>query len=239
MIILEVCVNSVESAFAAQEGGASRVELCENLHLGGTTPGADLLQNVQAAISIPLHVMIRPRGGDFFFCVSKFLTMQNDVEMAKQLGANGVVLGILHPDRKIELDRTSKLIEAARPLRVTFHRAFDLTPDPIQSLEEIISLGIDYVLTSGGAASVDQGLQALKLLQQQSKGRITVLPGGGITLTNVFSLVEQTGVQQIHVYSAVLAEKRPNRESPRFSDTELPVTDAKKVKELRELLSSF
>lgn len=163
---LEICIDSVHSAIAAQEGGAVRVELCDNLFEGGTTPSAGCIQLVRENIHIDLNVIIRPRGGDFLYSPLEFEIMKQDIKIAKQLGANGVVLGILNKDGTIDQKRTAELIALARPMTVTFHRAFDVTRDPFEALEQLIDLGVDRILTSGQENTVLEGMDRLYLIRQ-------------------------------------------------------------------------
>jgi len=196
---LEVCVDSVESAIAAQAGGAARVELCDNLFEGGTTPSAGMIAFARSNLNIGLHVIIRPRGGDFLYSPIEFEIMKHDIGTAKQLGADGVVIGILERDGSIDRERTRELIALARPLRVTFHRAFDMTHDPHASLEALIGLGIERVLTSGQQATVPEGIELIAALVQQAADRIIVMPGGGITLENVAAVAINSGAREIHL----------------------------------------
>ncbi len=197
--LFEICVDSVEGAIAAQAGGAQRVELCDNLLEGGTTPSAGTIAVARQHLTIGLNVIIRPRGGDFCYSDVEFAVMQHDVAQAKQLGANGVVIGLLNPDGTVDKARTAKLIEIARPLNVTFHRAFDMTNDPHQALEDLISLGLNRVLTSGQEDSVLEGLDLITALVQQAGDRIIVMPGGGIHERNLKKIVTQSGVREVHM----------------------------------------
>jgi copper homeostasis protein len=196
---LEVCVDSVESAIAAQAGGAARVELCDNLFEGGTTPSAGMIAVARRNISIGLHVIIRPRGGDFLFSLPEFEIMKHDIAVAKQLGADGVVIGILERNGTVDVGRTGELIMLARPLRVTFHRAFDMTRDPHAALETLISLGVERVLTSGQQATVPEGIALIADLVRQAGERIIVMPGGGITLENVATVAVHSSAREIHL----------------------------------------
>ncbi|MCX7669734.1 MAG: thiamine phosphate synthase [Anaerolineae bacterium] len=204
--LLEVVVDSVESALAAQEGGAQRVELCADLLEGGITPSAGMIAAVRRAVSIGVMVMIRPRGGDFCYSPAEFAVMQHDVRVAKDLGADGVVFGILTPAGDIDVERMAALIALARPLRVTCHRAFDMTRDPRRALADLIGLGVERVLTSGGESSALEGLDLLVELTQQAQGRIVVMPGGGITERNIGKIVAVTGAREVHVSAATTME---------------------------------
>ena len=179
--IFEICVDSVDSAVAAEQGGATRVELCTALLEGGLTPSAGTIAITRAQVSIGLQVMIRPRGGDFLYSDTEFASMKHDIELAKQLGANGVVFGLLTAAGNIDSDRTRVLLDHAKPMNVTFHRAFDMTRDPIAALETLIELGINRVLTSGQEVSALEGAELVHDLLVHADDKIIVMPGGGIT----------------------------------------------------------
>lgn len=199
MITVEICIDSVEGAIAAQAGGAHRVELCDNLLEGGTTPSAGMIALTRQQLTIGLHVIIRPRGGDFCYSDLEFAVMKADVLQAKQLGADGVVIGLLNPNGTIDKERTAELIALARPLRVTFHRAFDMAVDPMQALEDLISLGVARVLTSGQESSALEGVDLIKALVQRAGDRIIVMAGGGVHERNLHKIVTQSGVQEVHL----------------------------------------
>jgi copper homeostasis protein len=198
-LLIEVCVDSIASAAAAERGGAGRVELCSNLLEGGVTPSAGLIELVRARTSIGLQVMIRPRGGDFCYTPEEFETMRCDVMATKKLGAHGVVVGILHADGSVDLERTRELVELARPLSVTFHRAFDMSADLFHALESICATGVDRLLTSGGEKTALQAVEQIARLVKAARGRIAVMACGGIDHHNAASIIEQTGVREIHV----------------------------------------
>ncbi|MBI3194503.1 MAG: copper homeostasis protein CutC [Ignavibacteriae bacterium] len=198
-IQLEICVDSIESALAAQEGGATRVELCSDLSSEGTTPSAGMIALARKVLTIGLHVMIRPRSGDFFYSDAEFEVMKRDIVAAKQFGADAVVFGILTKKYAVDIVRTKELVELARPMSVTFHRAFDVVQNPMQALEEIIQCGCNRLLTSGQAKTVEEGLPLLKQLVQHANGRIILVPASGITSSNIKKIIEETGVSEIHV----------------------------------------
>jgi copper homeostasis protein len=198
-ILIEVCVDSVASALAAQCGGAARVELCSGMMEGGVTPSTGLIEAVRTAVSIAVHVMIRPRGGDFFYDADEFAITRRDIANAKQLGANGVVLGILDIDGNIDVARTRELVKLAHPLEVTFHRAFDMAADLSRGLEDVCVTGATRLLTSGGEQTSIEGRDQIAKLVKQAGSRIIVMPGSGIKPENARSLVGHTGAREIHV----------------------------------------
>ncbi len=202
-ILLEIVATSLESALAAERGGADRIELCVNLGQGGTSPSVELLKEIRRSVEINLNVMVRPRGGDYCYSDAEFETMKSEIQHCRALGANGVVLGILHPDKTVDAERTKELVAAAHPLSVTFHRAFDETPDPFDALEDIIAIGADTLLTSGQKSSAPRGMDLIRDLVERAGGRIKILAGAGINEANVAIIIRETGVQQIHVATGV------------------------------------
>lgn len=177
-ILFEACVDSVESALSAQEGGADRIELCADILEGGITPSAATIALASKFINIPIMVMIRPRGGDFCYSDLEFEEMKLDIEFAKQFNVAGVVLGILNENGTVDKKRTKILIDLVRPMQVTFHRAFDMARDPFEALDDLIELGIDRVLTSGQELTVVEGMETLKKLIDKAGDKIIILPGG-------------------------------------------------------------
>ncbi|WP_203933407.1 copper homeostasis protein CutC [Virgisporangium ochraceum] len=198
MLRAEVCVDSVAGALAAQEAGAHRVELCSALGTGGLTPSAGLVEEVLAAIALPVHVLVRPREGDFVHDAHEVAVMARDVGLAVRLGAHGVVVGALTPDGDVDLDTCGRLVDAAAGRPVTFHRAFDLARDPLDALDAVLALGADRLLTSGQEATALAGAPLIAALVRAAGDRLTVMAGGGVTAGNVARIVAATGVREIH-----------------------------------------
>ena len=242
-IILEACVDSIESALAAEAGGADRIELCAALGEGGLTPSAGTIAVARQRLAIGSHVMIRPRGGDFLYTDAEFASMQRDVEMAKRLGATGVVFGLLLPDGSIDLARTRQLTEQARPLSVTFHRAFDMTNDPKKALTDLIALGVDRILTSGQAPTAAEGIALLTKLVKQAGDRIVVMPGGSIDEKSLPKILKGTGASEVHVAATKRVDSGMAFRNPRCfmgsepggSEFSMAVTDADRIRALVSL----
>jgi len=197
-MILEIAANSVASALAAQEGGAGRVELCTALELGGLTPSHAQIALARERLRIPLYVLIRPRAGDFLYGELECEVMQRDIEACAALGCDGVVLGVLDAEGRVDTARCRSLIAAAGKLGVTFHRAFDLTRDPAQALEDLAALGCERVLTSGAQASAVDGAALIRDLVAQAAGRLAVMSGAGVTAQNIAALAAATGAHEFH-----------------------------------------
>jgi len=242
-ITLEVCVDSVESALAAQAAGADRIELCQALFEGGLTPSAGLMEEVRARVSLKLAMMIRPRGADFCYSDNEFAVMKRDLLLARKLGADVIVLGLLKPDGTIDRERTQVLLELARPLPVTFHRAFDMTRDPREALETLIDLGVNRVLTSGQERSALEGLDLIAELVRLAGDRIIVMPGGGITEQNLPKILRQSGAREFHISASSTRESRMTFRNPRVAmgrqvgppEYQLSVASDTRIRAFREL----
>ncbi|NWJ50792.1 MAG: copper homeostasis protein CutC [Bacteroidetes bacterium] len=201
MILVEACVNSPQSAIEAEKGGAHRVELCDNLYEGGTTPSAASIVFTRKNIGIGLNVIIRPRGGDFIYSELEVDIMLQDITFCKQAGVDGVVLGALTPEGNIDIFTTTRLTQAAFPMTVTFHRAFDMVADPYKALNDIILCGCDRILTSGLQNKAVEGKDMIASLVLQAEDRIIIVAGSGVNDQNAASLVQYTGVKEIHTSS--------------------------------------
>ena len=216
--LLEVCVDSLESALAAQSGGADRLELCANLLIGGTSPSPALIEVVLAAVTIPVNVLLRPRFGDFCFTDAEKRILIREVETCRDLGVHGVVLGALLPDGRLDRDHLAQCIEAGGPnLSHTLHRAFDLCRDPFEGLEDAVALGFDTILTSGQQAKAIEGAALLGRLVEKAAGRIQILAGSGVG-PGCLEALARTGVRQFH-FSA----KRPAESPMVFRRTGVPM----------------
>ena len=198
MTILEICAGSVESAIAARDGGAKRIELCAALEVGGVTPSAGVIAEARKVEGLVLNVIIRPRGGDFLYNEYEVACMEEDIRTCKRLGADGVVIGALTAEGDIDKDACKRLIDTADGMSVTFHRAFDMCRNPQEALEELISLGCDRVLTSGLASTAEAGIPLLKQLVEQAAGRIIIMPGCGVNSKNAAMILNATGAEEIH-----------------------------------------
>lgn len=242
-MVVEICANSFESALAAQNGGAQRIELCSELALGGITPSHGLLRKVIDELSIPVFVLIRPRSGDFTYTDSEFDVMIKNIAFAKAVGAQGIVSGALHPNHNIDVERTTRLVTASQGMAFTFHRAFDWTPNAAESIETLIELGIDRVLTSGQAPSAQEGFEKLKEILGHSNGRLGILPGGGIHAGNAKAF-KAAGFSEVHasassLYSSValnidpsIVQRVPMHNTQTLNQHQLRVSDIEKIKAL-------
>ncbi|MET3980571.1 copper homeostasis protein [Mucilaginibacter sp. UYP25] len=242
-VTLEVCANSVTSAIAAQEGGAIRVELCENLAEGGTTPSYGQMLLARKHLHIKLYVLIRPRRGDFLYTDLEFEVMQADIRNCIEAGCDGVVIGMLRADGSIDVERCTELVRLARQwgLGVTFHRAFDMCADQYAALEQIIEMGCERILTSGGKSTAMEGSNIILHLIEKAAGRITIMPGSGITENNVADLVHFTSATEVHSSARINYEGGMQYKNDHIlltggitDEYSLDVTSADKVKAILE-----
>jgi copper homeostasis protein len=240
-LTLEICVDSVQSAMAAEKGGAQRVELCDNLLEGGTTPSVGMIELARKNISIGLHILLRPRRGDFLYSALEFEIMKKDIAVAKELGADGLVVGILTADGNVDMKRMFDLVELCKPLPVTFHRAFDLTADPFQALDDILQLKISRLLTSGQKATAFEGLDLISKLIKKAGDRLVIMPGGGINEQNIRNIVTESGACECHTSarSKVFSQMEFRRENLamgaklELSEYEYMAADADRIMAIR------
>jgi len=195
---LEVCVDTVESAITAQEAGADRIELCDNLTEGGTTPGPGAITSTRNNLTIAVNVIIRPRGGDFLYTDLEYDIMRRDIEYCGEIGIDGIVLGILKSNGEVDIERTARLIEFAKPMTATFHRAFDMCPDPKKGLEDVINSGADKLLTSGQKEKAVDGSVLINELVRKAGKRIIIMPGSGINHSNIAAIAKATNANEFH-----------------------------------------
>jgi copper homeostasis protein len=197
-LLLEISVESLEAALAGQNAGADRIELCGDLSVGGVTPSVELIRAVRSQLKLPIFSMVRPRGGDFTYSEDEFASMKKDISAAASLGMDGIVLGILKADHRVDVDRTQELVDLAHPLPVTFHRAFDECPDLKHALEDVIAAGAARILTSGGAATAAVGSAMLAELVEASQNRVIILPGAGINPENLGQVAKASRAKEFH-----------------------------------------
>ena len=240
----EICANSAESCVAAQAGGAHRVELCASMPEGGTTPSFGEIRLARKLIDIRLHVIIRPRGGDFLYTPLELDIMEEDIHMARQAGADGVVFGCLTPEGDLDMPAMRRLMKISEGMSVTFHRAFDYVRSPEQVLEHLIDLGVNRVLTSGQQPTAMQGASLLAELVRQAAGRIVIMPGCGVNEWNIAELAARTGASEFHFSARELKESKMLLRNPALSmgssdqdEYAHPVTTAERVRHTIQALS--
>ena len=243
-VLVEACVDAIDAAIEAERGGAERLELCGELLQGGVTPSAGLVAAVWDKIDIPLFVLVRPRPGDFLYSDDELDVMRRDIEQLKTLAVDGVVIGTLTADGDVDVERMRELIALARPLSVTFHRAFDFVRDQDAALDALLELGVERVLTSGGAPTAVEGATRIAALAQRAGDRMIVMAGGSITAANVGQVVAATGVKEVHVRGAapVQSAMKHRREvsltKTGASDYERSVTRADEIRRVVDLVAS-
>jgi copper homeostasis protein len=240
---LEIVVYNIESALKAQEGRADRIELCDNPGEGGTTPSYGTIENVRQNVNLDVFVMIRPRGGDFHYSSYEFHAMKRDIDQCQKLSVDGVVFGILNEDGTIDKKRCTELIKRARPLKVTCHRAFDMTRDPFEALEDCIEVGFDRILTAGQQAQAVNGVELIAQLIKKANGRIAIMPGSGVNENTVEEIVSKTKAKEIHFSATAIRDSAmvyKNSDIAGMGDDEgsefkLRTVDPARVKKMREL----
>jgi copper homeostasis protein len=243
---IEVVVYNIESALKAQEGGADRIELCDNPSEGGTTPSFATIESVRQNVSMDVYVMIRPRGGDFLYSNYEFHSMKRDILQCQKLSVDGIVFGILNPDGTIDKKRCKELIDKARPLKVTCHRAFDMTRDPFEALEDCIEVGFDRILTAGQQAKASQGAELIGQLIDKANGRIAIMPGSGVNEETVEEIIKKSGAMEIHFSATAFRESGmafKNQQiagmgSDEGSEFKLRTVDPQRVRIMRKLAES-
>ena len=240
---LEVCANSVQSAINAQIAGAKRIELCENLFIGGTTPSYGCIKSTRERVDIAMNILIRPRIGDFLYSDIEFEQIKNDILVAKQLGVNGIVCGILRPNGEVDTERTAELVELSKPLTFTFHRAFDFTPDPNKALEDIIKTGATHILTSGQKNKAADSVDLLCELVKKAANRIVIMPGSGVNAETIKSIVN-TGAKEFHMSGVKDVESKMiyRKENLTLNGNSLPdyinqISDVESIKKVVEYLN--
>ena len=241
-MILEICASNYQSVINAQNAGAQRIELCSELAIGGITPSYGLIKETVEALSIPVFVLIRPRSGNFMYTDTEFEIMKHNIKLCKELGCSGIVSGVLNEDNTIDVNRTQELIEIAKPLPFTFHRAFDWTPNPSEAINQLINIGADRVLTSGQASSAEQGLSLLSNLKTQVEGKIVILPGGGINSDNIIHF-KREGFTEAHASATTISQvnKQPEvaMNSAQFFDERVSVvSDVTKIKAILNTINN-
>lgn len=243
---LEVVVYNFESAMRAQEGGADRIELCDNPAEGGTTPSYGMIEQVRQNISMDVYVMLRPRGGDFLYSNYEFHILKRDLAQCQRLSVDGVVFGILTPEGTIDKKRCKEIIDKARPLKVTCHRAFDMTRDPFEALEDCIEAGFDRILTSGQKPKAIEGIDLIGKLVERAGDRIKMMAGSGINEGNVIEVVKRSRVSEIHFSAATTRDSQMSHRNSQISSMGgqpnesylLRTVDPEKIKQIRKLVET-
>jgi copper homeostasis protein len=236
-ILIEVCASSVESALAAQAGGAARVELCSVLIEGGLTPSPALIELAREKLRIGLHVLIRPRGGDFCYNDTEFDVMKRDIAFCQRAGADGIVIGVLRPDGSVDMKQMRELIDAALPMKVTFHRAFDMAADAYRALDDVLALRVERLLTSGQRASAMEGRELIAQLVRRAGDGLIIMPGAGINEGNIRELIAAAGAREYHLSGQKKVASRMVHRNPHVfmgvpgqPEYEIAVTDAEKIR---------
>ncbi|CAG0882636.1 unnamed protein product [Darwinula stevensoni] len=232
MVLMEVCVDTYQSALEAVKGGAGRLELCSALSEDGLTPSPGTLITIKQDMEVPVFCMIRPRGGDFLYTEPELKIMEKDMKILKDQGADGFVFGALDPQGRVDSAACERLLQAAAPHPCTFHRAFDATVEPISTLDEVIRLGFTRLLTSGLASTANEGIRVIQDLVQRAQGRIKIMPGSGINEVNVGHILRVTGAREFHGSGRVLRCSNMNHVNPGFPPSPIHGTSADKIQQI-------
>lgn len=238
---LEICANSYPSAINAEKAGANRIELCSELAVGGITPSYGTLKKVVADLTIPVHVLIRPRSGDFTFSNAEFEIIKEDILICKELGVSGIVSGVLHIDNTIDIERTNELVEIAKPMSFTFHRAFDWVVNPMNEIKNLEAIGVVRILTSGQETSAEIGIKNL-IEFQKITSKIAIMPGGGIHKNNI-KLFQENGFKEVHLSAATQTKtiKKPvisMNSNKHFDETKIAISDIDHIKNCLDIISN-
>ena len=239
-MLIEICANSYQSAINAEKAGADRIELCSELAVGGITPSYGLLKKVMTDLTIPVHVLIRPRSGDFTFSDAEFEIIKENISLCKELGVAGIVSGVLHSDNTIDYKRTQELVALTKPMNFTFHRAFDWAQNPLESIKKLEEIGVERILTSGQEASAEKGIH--NLIEWKNTSTITIMPGGGIGTENIL-LFQENGFKEVHLSASTQIKTIENplismNSSKHFEETKIATSDVQKIKKCIALLSN-
>ncbi|HEY5823576.1 MAG TPA: copper homeostasis protein CutC [Cyclobacteriaceae bacterium] len=242
-MLLEIVVYNIESALRAQQGGADRIELCDNPGEGGTTPSYGTIEAVRQNVSMDVYVMIRPRGGDFHYNNYEFHSMKRDIMQCQKISVDGLVFGILNPDGTIDKKRCKELIDKAKPLKVTCHRAFDMTRDPFEALEDCIEVGFDRILTAGQQAVASKGAELIGELIKRANGRIAIMPGSGVNENTVEDILRKSKATEIHFSATAFKDSEMKYKNPQIagmgseegSEFKIRTVDPERVKKMRVL----
>ena len=240
MFQLEVIAFNIDSCLIAEIAGAHRIELCDNPSDGGTTPSFGMIKTAREKTSLQLYPIIRPRGGDFLYTAEEFEVMSLDIKQCRDIGCDGVVIGLLDEDGTIDVERTSQLVELAYPMGVTFHRAFDRVYDFRKALEDVIKCGCERILTSGLQPTVSDGLETLKALVDQADSRIIIMPGSGLRSSNLVDIATQTGATEFHSSARKSVPSTMLYKSPKMGEQLTQITvDEEEVRQMKLLLQQL
>lgn len=239
-MLIEICANSYQSAINAEKSGAQRIELCSELAIGGITPSFGLLKKVMTDLTIPVHVLIRPRSGDFTFSDAEFEIIKENIFLCKELGVAGIVSGALHKDNTVDIERTEELVKISKPMNFTFHRAFDWAKNPEEAIKKLEEIGVERILTSGQETSAEKGIQ--NLINWNNNSNIMIMPGGGISPENI-KLFQKNDFKEVHLSASTQIKtiEKPlisMNSNKHFDETKIATSDIQKIKNCIEILTN-